>query len=109
MPEVSGPPQALPWTSSGRAPVSWGSLSMPPLDSLTRAFCKRLQVPGHMVTIAKWITQKGHLDWIEASLLQHPASPSCDFVATAPTAATLRAAAVDLQQYSGKEPLWPSM
>lgn len=109
MPEMSGQPQALPWTSSGRAPLSWGSLSMPLIDSLTRAFCKRLQVPGHVVTIAKWITQKGHHDWIEASLLQHPASPSCDCVATAPTAATLRAPAVGLQQHSGKEPLWPSI
>jgi hypothetical protein len=82
---------------------------MPLLDSLTWAFCKRLQVPGHVVTIVKWITQKGHHDWIEASLLQHPASPSCDCVATVHTAATLRAPAVGLQQHSGKEPLWPSM
>jgi hypothetical protein len=40
------------------------------LDSLTRAFRKRFQVPEEAVTIADRINQKCHHDWIEAFLVQ---------------------------------------
>jgi hypothetical protein len=43
----------------------------PCLESLTRAFRKRFQVPEAAVTIADRISQKCHQDWIEAFLVQH--------------------------------------
>jgi DNA recombination protein Rad52 len=47
------------------------ALPRPLLDSLTRAFRKRFQVPEAAVTIADRISQKCHHDWIEAFLVQH--------------------------------------
>ena len=47
------------------------ALPRPLLDSLTRAFRKRFQVPEEAVTIADRIIQKCHHDWIEAFLVQH--------------------------------------
>ena len=41
------------------------------LESLTRAFRKRFQVPEEAVTIADRINQKCHHDWIEAFLVSH--------------------------------------
>ena len=47
------------------------ALPRPLLESLTRAFRKRFQVPDEAVTIADRIIQKCHHDWIEAFLVQH--------------------------------------
>ena len=47
------------------------ALPRPLLESLTRAFRKRFQVPDTEVTIADRISQKCHHDWIEAFLVQH--------------------------------------
>ena len=47
------------------------ALPRPLLESLTRAFRKRFQVPETAVTIADRICQKCHHDWIEAFLVQH--------------------------------------
>jgi hypothetical protein len=47
------------------------ALPRPLLDSLTRAFRKRFQVPDEAVTIADRIVQKCHHDWIESFLVQH--------------------------------------
>ena len=47
------------------------ALPRPLLESLTRAFRKRFQVPDAAVTIADRISQKCHHDWIEAFLVQH--------------------------------------
>ena len=47
------------------------SLPRPLLESLTRAFRKRFQVPEEAVTIADRINQKCHHDWIEAFLVSH--------------------------------------
>ena len=44
------------------------ALPRPQLESLTRAFRKRFQVPEEAVTIADRINQKCHHDWIEAFL-----------------------------------------
>jgi len=49
-------------------------LPRPLLESLTRAFRKRFQVPDTAVTIADRISQKCHHDWIEAFLVQHQGS-----------------------------------
>jgi hypothetical protein len=46
------------------------ALPRPLLESLTRAFRKRFQVPEEAVTIADRINQKCHHDWIEAFLVQ---------------------------------------
>lgn len=46
------------------------ALPRPLLESLTRAFRKRFQVPDEAVTIADRIIQKCHHDWIEAFLVQ---------------------------------------
>ncbi len=46
------------------------ALPRPLLESLTRAFRKRFQVPDTAVTIADRINQKCHHDWIEAFLVQ---------------------------------------
>jgi hypothetical protein len=46
-------------------------LPRPLLESLTRAFRKRFQVPDAAVTIAGRISQKCHHDWIEAFLVSH--------------------------------------
>jgi hypothetical protein len=46
------------------------ALPRPLLESLTRAFRKRFQVPETAVTIADRISQKCHHDWIEAFLVQ---------------------------------------
>ena len=50
------------------------ALPRPLLESLTRAFRKRFQVPEEAVTIADRINQKFHHDWIEAFLVQHQGS-----------------------------------
>jgi hypothetical protein len=50
------------------------ALPRPLLESLTRAFRKRFQVPEEAVTIADRINQKCHHDWIEAFLVQHQSS-----------------------------------
>jgi hypothetical protein len=50
------------------------ALPRPLLESLTRAFRKRFQVPAEAVTIADRINQKCHHDWIEAFLVQHQSS-----------------------------------
>ena len=47
------------------------ALPRPLLESLTRAFRKRFQVPEEAVTIANRIYQKCHHDWIEAFLVSH--------------------------------------
>jgi hypothetical protein len=47
------------------------ALPRPLLESLTRAFRKRFQVPEEAVTVADRINQKCHHDWIEAFLVQH--------------------------------------
>ena len=47
------------------------ALSRPQLESLTRAFRKRFQVPEEAVTIADRINQKCHRDWIESFLVLH--------------------------------------
>ena len=41
------------------------------MESLTRAFRKRFQVPDVAVTIADRINQKCNHDWIEAFLVSH--------------------------------------
>jgi hypothetical protein len=51
--------------------TSLRALPRPQLESLTRAFRKRFQVPEEAVTIADRINQKCHHDWIEAFLVQH--------------------------------------
>jgi hypothetical protein len=50
--------------------TSLRALPRPQLESLTRAFRKRFQVPEDAVTIADRINQKCHHDWIEAFLVQ---------------------------------------
>jgi DNA recombination protein Rad52 len=50
--------------------TSLRALPRPQLESLTRAFRKRFQVPVEAVTIADRINQKCHHDWIEAFLVQ---------------------------------------
>jgi len=50
------------------------ALPRPLLESLTRAFRKRFEVPNTAVTIADRICQKCHHDWIEAFLVQHQGS-----------------------------------
>ena len=50
------------------------ALPRPLLESLTRAFRNRFQVPEEAVTIADRINQKCHHDWIETFLVQHQAS-----------------------------------
>jgi hypothetical protein len=50
------------------------ALPRPLLESVTRAFRKRFQVPETAVTIADRISQKCHHDWIEAFLVQHQGS-----------------------------------
>jgi hypothetical protein len=47
------------------------ALPRPLLESLTRAFRKRFQVPDTAATIADRISQKCHHDWIEAFLVSH--------------------------------------
>ena len=47
------------------------ALPRPLLESLTRAFRKRFQVPEDAATIADRINQKCHHDWIETFLVQH--------------------------------------
>jgi DNA recombination protein Rad52 len=47
------------------------ALPRPLLESLTRAFRKRFQVPDTAVTIADRINQKCHHDWIEAFFVSH--------------------------------------
>ena len=51
------------------------ALPTPLLESLTRAFRKRFQVPEEAATIADRINQKCHHDWIEAFLVQHQLQP----------------------------------
>jgi DNA recombination protein Rad52 len=46
------------------------ALPRPQLESLTRAFRNRFQVPKEAVTIADRINQRCHHDWIEAYLVQ---------------------------------------
>ena len=52
------------------------ALPRPQLESLTRAFRKRFQVPDEAVTIADRINQKCHHDWIETFLVRHSGSTS---------------------------------
>jgi hypothetical protein len=47
------------------------ALPRPLLESLTRAFRKRFQVPEAAATIVDRINQKCHHDWIETFLVQH--------------------------------------
>jgi DNA recombination protein Rad52 len=47
------------------------ALPRPQLESLSRSFRKRFQVPEEAVTIADRINQKCHHDWIEAFLVSH--------------------------------------
>jgi hypothetical protein len=47
------------------------ALPRPLLESLTRAFRKRFQVPDAAVTIADRISQKCHHDWTRAFLVSH--------------------------------------
>jgi hypothetical protein len=47
------------------------ALPRPLLESLTRAFRKRFQVPEAAATIADRINQKWHHDWIETFLVSH--------------------------------------
>ena len=54
------------------------ALPRPLLESLTRAFRKRFQVPDDAVTIADRIIQKCHHDWIEAFLVSHREVRSAD-------------------------------
>lgn len=54
------------------------ALPRPLLESLTRAFRKRFQVPDEAVTIADRINQKSHHDWIEAFLVSHREARSAD-------------------------------
>ena len=56
--------------------TSLRALPRPQLESLTRAFRKRFQVPEEAVTIADRINQKCHHDWIEAFLVSHSGSLS---------------------------------
>jgi DNA recombination protein Rad52 len=51
------------------------ALPRPLLESLTKAFRKRFQVPEEAVTIADRILQKRHHDWIETFLVQHQFQP----------------------------------
>ena len=51
--------------------ITLRALPRPLLESLTRAFRKRFQVPEEAVTIADRINQKCHHDWIETFLVQH--------------------------------------
>ncbi|MFN5160280.1 MAG: RAD52 family DNA repair protein [Cyanobacteriota bacterium] len=50
------------------------ALPRPLLESLTRAFRKRFQVPEAAATIADRINHKCHHDWLETFLVQHQAS-----------------------------------
>ena len=54
------------------------ALPRPLLESLTRAFRKRFQVPEEAVTIADRINQKCHHDRIEAFLVSHREVRSAD-------------------------------
>ena len=54
------------------------ALPRPLLESLTRAFRKRFQVPDTAVTIADRISQKCHHDWIEAFLVSHRQAHSAE-------------------------------
>ncbi len=54
------------------------ALPRPLLESLTRAFRKRFQVPEDAATIADRITYKCHHDWIEAFLVSHREVLSAD-------------------------------
>jgi hypothetical protein len=54
--------------------TSLRALPRPLLESLTRAFRKRFQVPEAAATIADRINQKCHHDWIETFLVQHQTS-----------------------------------
>jgi hypothetical protein len=62
--------QALDAESIRHLHTSLRALPRPQLESLTRAFRKRFQVPEEAVTIADQINQKCHHDWIEAFLVQ---------------------------------------
>ena len=54
------------------------ALPRPLLESLTRAFRKRFQVPEEAVTIADRINQKCHHDWIETFLVSHREARSAE-------------------------------
>jgi hypothetical protein len=47
------------------------SLPRPVLEGFTKAFRKRFQVPADAPSIADWICQRRHQDWIETFLVQH--------------------------------------
>ena len=88
---AQGRSQATASTSTPSAPADLGQVALdaetiqhlhstlwalprPLLESLTRAFRKRFQVPEAAATIADRINQKCHHDWIETFLVQHQAS-----------------------------------
>jgi hypothetical protein len=61
-------------TSRNRSPTAHDLVpypSGPLLESLTRAFRKRFEVPDTAVTIADRISQKCHHDWTRAFLVSH--------------------------------------
>ena len=74
------PPPSAP-ADSGQVPLdaetiqhlhtTMRALPRPLLESLTRAFRKRFQVPEAAATIADRINQKCHHDWIETFLVSH--------------------------------------
>jgi len=85
---VQGRPQATastPWTSAQtevslvafdgetiqQLDSTLRALPRPLLEGLTLAFRKRFEVPDRAVTIAYWISQKCHPDWIEVFLVSH--------------------------------------
>ena len=53
--------------------ASLRSQPRPVLEGFTKAFRKRFQVPDQAESIADYILQKQHHDWIEAFLVQHQA------------------------------------
>jgi hypothetical protein len=85
---AQGRSQATASTSTPSAPADLGQVALdaetiqhlhstlralprPLLESLTRAFRKRFQVPEAAATIADRINQKCHHDWIETFLVSH--------------------------------------
>jgi DNA recombination protein Rad52 len=79
-PQPSGPAdpgqQSLDADTIRHLHTSLRALPRPQLESLSRAFRKRFQVPEEAVTIADRINQKCHHDWIEAFLVSHSGSLS---------------------------------
>jgi len=78
-PQPSAPPdpgqQALDADTTQHLHNTLRALPRLQLESLTRAFRKRFQVPEGAVTISDRINQKCHHDWIEAFLVQQLHNP----------------------------------